>query len=447
MSALSPYEIIEVEQDIIRACWRPGTPERGLMIGTVDGSLQFWNISGSTETLRGIRHGIRRSPVLNESSLMIASPIGIGVVVVTQISEKSTSINLIGSPRSGYDIRKIFDQEIFSDDGPSVLAENIRENVLDIKWGTPGRLSTTYSGEELIVFTERSTLHPVKLSLDVVHQVFGGVRSQSLARDPLKSPKKFTGKPTKSAGRDRSIDDRSQMTSDISSAVRGLRGIAEIIDSSINDGLKGEIIDLEESVACGALSHLEVRRLDKTVRKVIIDMKWSKNLPIIQTNRQIKPDFIASLTIFLPRVVAPGNVPVFHIEANEEAQASTLLKIHYCFQNNDEFQSVLNGTTVTQLLFELNATAKRAIQASRGRSRHTGFLVEIARTFRTLVINANQQRIAFNEESQMIHDDRIEAVTTVDSKPLSERFVLFKYRRTILTIIDIKATMSSYFRR
>lgn len=174
-----------------------------LVLGTGMGRLAYWDISsGSSSAIEGgaiptavggVGGGLRSSlrsnqfasisaqsggALIDSTSQLLATPIGRGAVVCrnTSVPTALQVLRLQGCPRDSLlnafsppDARPTKGALEY---GPSIeLAHGFASPVLEMKWGTPGRLvPPAHSGLELLVLTESACLTAIRVPMDLVRK-------------------------------------------------------------------------------------------------------------------------------------------------------------------------------------------------------------------------------------------------------------------------------------
>jgi hypothetical protein len=85
-------------------------------------------------------------------------------------------VTLQGYPRDTLALKKVFsplteDLSTYGE-GPSTCLATIKEKILGVKWGIPGRfLPPSHSGLELLIMTESAALHVIKVPVEICSNV------------------------------------------------------------------------------------------------------------------------------------------------------------------------------------------------------------------------------------------------------------------------------------
>jgi WD40 repeat protein len=189
-SEAKKYKTIQFDNSILQAHWGH---ESSMAVGTSNGAVEWWDIhadySLNGNDIAVNRESILRPPIVEQSSVILPTSTGKGIVVSRLISDDVIDIRLHGYTRDGQDLGRVFldpATDAFSD-APSLSLGQSCDSIIGMRWGTPGRLCPpAHAGMELLVFTESCMLHPIKLSPDVVYKYCGG-SSTILSHDPVKA--------------------------------------------------------------------------------------------------------------------------------------------------------------------------------------------------------------------------------------------------------------------
>lgn len=178
-------------------------------IGKTNGSLEWWNvnlhidaqnISENQGDIDITRAGALANVNINGSSIFQSTPYGRGVIICNKnqnisrgnmnnsnnneiresnIIPKRTDffdISLQGYPKDTLALKKVFsplDEDVSTyGEGPSTCLATIKEKILGVKWGVPGRfLPPTHSGLELLIMTESAAIHVIKIPVEMCNNI------------------------------------------------------------------------------------------------------------------------------------------------------------------------------------------------------------------------------------------------------------------------------------
>lgn len=178
--------VIEFDTNITQTSWGYDASRPSFLVGNSSGSIEWWDMTSNTvqsevETVY-IRDVVLRPPIVDNDSLLLSTPVG-RAAVVARPTEDSIEIKLHGYARDGADLERVFqdpktDTNVYSD-GPMMTLARCEENIIGLRWGTPGRLTPAFGGLELLALSESSKLYPIQIRPENVSK-YCGIKS---ARD------------------------------------------------------------------------------------------------------------------------------------------------------------------------------------------------------------------------------------------------------------------------
>lgn len=305
--------LAEVEGGITHASWcsvgQQLTPSHSssapstysLILGTGTGRLAYWDIHSTTDgaspssVVGGLRSGQvallssqTGGKIIDAGNLLLAAPIGRGAVVCRRdvsgtAGLASYNLRLQGCPR-----------EKDPDFGPSIeLNHSSTTSVVDMKWGTAGRLLPPFhSGLELLLLTESAALTAIRIPHDMVRKYCfpGGGSSSTLgganpisASAPPSSAVSVAGPRHQLSSLKSNRKEPEILSTPRNSGSGGVvgNGTAALSTGDRSGdrfwaGIRAEILALEDAVTSNQLRGVSISRIDQYARQITIDMEFPR---------------------------------------------------------------------------------------------------------------------------------------------------------------------------